>query len=94
MADAESMQDHCIFSCFMGSQVCWHIPGDILLLHSVPKLSRLILTDPSPAKPHKATACPGGCCLLSCPGAVRRVGFIPPLLPFFFSPVLRQGLSC
>lgn len=36
VADAGSMQDHCIFSIFMGSQVCWDTPRDVLLLHSIP----------------------------------------------------------
>lgn len=85
VADARSTQDHCIFSCFMGSQVCWHIPRDYPAAPQHPRLSRLILTDPFPSKPHKATACPGGCCLLSCPGLSSGWVLFHPSFPSFFS---------
>lgn len=48
-----------------------------------PKLSRLILTDPFPANPHKATACPGAAA--SCPArGCPQGGFYsnPPSLLF------------
>lgn len=86
VADARSTQDHCIFfSCFMSSQVCWHIPRDYPAAPQHPKLSRLILTDPFPSKPDKASACPGAAA--SCPArGCPQGGFYstPPSLLFFF----------
>lgn len=58
-----------------------------------PNLSSLILTDPFPAKPHKASACPGAaasCRARGCP----QGGFYPTPPSLLFFPVLRQGLSC